>query len=94
MKTSIGLKSFVIAVGCLALLSCCGAAYGQAAPANPEYKALVRPINYSMPLSPKDGTRAVIVYGKNAPWSQKAVADWCNKPTTFVGMLVGSLRGR
>jgi hypothetical protein len=51
---------------------------------NPGYKALVRPINYSMPLAPKDGPRAVIVYGKNAPWTQKAaeavqkaVADWC-----------------
>jgi hypothetical protein len=84
MKTSVGPKSLVAAVGCLVLLSYCGAAYAQASPANPGYKALVRPINYSMPLSPKDGAHAVIVYGKNAPWTQKtaealqkAVADWC-----------------
>ncbi len=84
MNASLGLNSLVAAAGCLALLSCCGAANGQDVPANPGYKALVRPINYSMPLSPKDGARAVIVYGKNAPWTQKsaealqkAVADWC-----------------
>ncbi len=84
MKTSIGFKCLGAAVGCWALLSSCGAAYGQAEPANPGYKALVRPINYSMPLAPKEGARAVIVYGKDAPWTQtaaqavqKAVADWC-----------------
>jgi hypothetical protein len=84
MKTSLWPKALVAAVGCLALLSFYGAAYGQAVTVNPGYKALVRPINYSMPLAPKDGARAVIVYGKNAPWTgqaaaalQKAVADWC-----------------
>ena len=84
MKTLSGLKSLLAAVGCLALLSCCGGAQGQAVPVNPGYKALVRPIHYSMPLAPKDGPHALIVYGKNAPWTQKAaqalqkaVADWC-----------------
>jgi hypothetical protein len=49
---------------------------------NPGFKALPRPINYAMPLAPKDGVKAIIVYGKNAAWTlraaqavQKAVLD-------------------
>ena len=83
MKTSVGLKSLVAAVGCLALLSYCGAVYGQATPANPGHKALARPIHYSTPLSSKDSAHAVIVYGKDALWThkaakavQKSIEDW------------------
>src|SRR3990170_2892266 len=51
---------------------------------NPGFKALPRPINYATPLAPANGAKAMIVYGKDAPWTksaaeavQKAVADWC-----------------
>ena len=51
---------------------------------NPGFKALPRAINYATPLAPANGAKAVIVYGKDAPWTrsaaeavQKAVADWC-----------------
>jgi hypothetical protein len=47
------------------------------------FKALPRPINYATPLAPKEGAKAVIVYGKTAPWTreaaiavQKAIQDW------------------
>ena len=47
------------------------------------FRALPRPISYATPLAPKDGAKAVIVYGKNAPWTQtaatavqKAIQDW------------------
>ena len=83
MKTSVGLKSLVAAVGYLTLLSFGGVADGQASLDNPSYKALVRPINYSTPLRTKEGTKAVIVYGKDAAWTQKAaqavqkaILDW------------------
>lgn len=51
---------------------------------NPGFRALPRAINYATPLAPANGVKAVIVYGKDAPWTksaakavQKAVADWC-----------------
>jgi len=51
--------------------------------ANPVFKALPRPIHYETLLNPREGPKAVIVYGKNAPWTrkaalavQKAVLDW------------------
>ena len=50
---------------------------------NPGFKALPRSINYATPLAPGQGAKAVIVYGKNAPWTKaaaeavrKAVEDW------------------
>lgn len=50
---------------------------------NPGFNALPRAINYATPLA-ASGVKAVIVYGKDAPWTksaaeavQKAVADWC-----------------
>lgn len=50
---------------------------------NPGFKALPRPINYATPLAPSNGAKAVIVYGKDTPWTQKAalavqqaVQDW------------------
>ena len=49
---------------------------GQAAPANPGYKALVRPINYSMPLAPKDGeakSRALARHLRDAADNQLAI---------------------
>jgi hypothetical protein len=52
-------------------------------PVHPGYKALPRPISYSMPLAPRSGAKAVIVYGKQAAWTQaaaaavqKAIRDW------------------
>ena len=42
-----------------------------------------RPISYATPLAPKDGPKAVIVFGKNAAWTQtaaeavrKAIQEW------------------
>jgi hypothetical protein len=50
----------------------------------PGFQALPRPVNYATPLAPANGAKAVIVYGRDAPWTksaaeavQKAVADWC-----------------
>jgi len=50
---------------------------------NPGFKALPRPIHYATPLAPTNGPGAVIVYGKLAPWTQKAaeamqkaIQDW------------------
>ncbi len=62
---------------------------------NPGFKALPRPIHYATPLAGtpannssekmagKDSVKAVIVYGKNAAWTQKAaeavqksIQDW------------------
>jgi hypothetical protein len=50
---------------------------------NPGFAAQLRPINYATPLAPANGVKAVIVYGKDAPWTktaaeavQKAIADW------------------
>jgi len=50
---------------------------------NPGFKALPRPINYATPLAPKEGAKAVIVYGKDSPWTrtaaeavQKAIEEW------------------
>jgi len=52
---------------------------------NPGFKALPRPINYATPLTPANGVKAVIVYGKLAPWTrkaalsvQKAVQNWAS----------------
>ena len=49
----------------------------------PGFAAQLRPINYATPLAPANGVKAVIVYGKDAPWTktaaeavQKAIADW------------------
>jgi hypothetical protein len=39
---------------------------------NPGFTALPRPVNYATPLASTSGVRAVIVYGKLAPWTQKA----------------------
>ncbi len=51
---------------------------------NPGFKALPRAIHYDTPLVPKQGPKAVIVYGKNAPYTktaaqavQKAIQEWC-----------------
>ncbi|MCR4412838.1 MAG: hypothetical protein NUV77_10490, partial [Thermoguttaceae bacterium] len=59
------------------------AACGQAVE-KPVFKALPRAINYATPLAPANGVKAVIVYGKDAPWTrsaaeavQKAIAGWC-----------------
>ncbi len=48
------------------------------------FKALPRAIHYDTPLVPKQGPKAVIVYGKNAPYTQtaaqalqKAIQEWC-----------------
>jgi hypothetical protein len=38
----------------------------------PGFKALPRPINYSMPLAPAGGAKAVIVYGKVSGYAQKS----------------------
>jgi hypothetical protein len=50
---------------------------------NPGFKALPRPINYATPLAPNEGAKAVIVYGKDSPWTrtaaqavQKAIEEW------------------
>ena len=50
---------------------------------NPGFYALPRPIHYETPLCPKEGPRAVIVFGKEVPWTlkaaqsvQRAVQDW------------------
>ena len=68
----------------LALLVWGGSASCGPAVDNPGFKALPRAINYATPLAPANGAKAVIVYGKGAPWTksaaevvQKAVADWC-----------------
>jgi hypothetical protein len=68
----------------LLMASCCGTASGDTASPSPAFKALPRPINYATPLAPKGGARAVIVYGKLAPWTrraarsvQQAIQDWC-----------------
>jgi hypothetical protein len=64
------------------MLAPCQAASGQVVD-NPGFKALPRPINYNMPLSPAGGVKAVIVYGKNSAYAQKsaqalqkAIEDW------------------
>jgi len=68
----------------LATLSC-RAATGQIVD-NPGFKALPRSINYATPLAPTGGVKAVIVYGRNAPWTQtaakqiqRAVQAWCGQ---------------
>ena len=51
---------------------------------NPGFKALPRAIHYDTPLVSKQGPKAVIVYGKGAPYTktaaqavQKAIQEWC-----------------
>jgi hypothetical protein len=39
---------------------------------NPAYRALPRPVHYETPLWPKDGPPALIVPGRDAPWTLKA----------------------
>ena len=58
------------------------AAPGQAAD-NPGFRTLPRPIHYETPLNPRQSAKALIVYGKDAPWTQnaaqvvqKAIEDW------------------
>jgi len=69
-------------LGLLIALPCCAEVSGQVVD-NLGFKALPRPINYATPLSPAGSIKAVIVYGKDAPWTrkaaeavQKAVQDW------------------
>jgi hypothetical protein len=82
MKTPDIRSAIVIMLGLFLPLATCGGASGQIVD-SPGFKALPRPINYATPLAPKDGAKAVIVYGKDAPWTkaaaqavQKAVQDW------------------
>jgi hypothetical protein len=72
-----------VATAALVCMVLSGAAVSAQVVDNPGFKALLRPINYATPLAPKDGLKAVIVYGKDAPWTkaaaeavQKAVQDW------------------
>ena len=71
MKHSAGLKAFLCVLGLFVALPCCAEASGQIVD-NLGFKALPRPIHYATPLAPAGGAKAVIVYGKNAPWTQKA----------------------
>ena len=69
---------------------------------NPGFKALPRPIHYATPLAGtpannssekmagKDSVKAVIVYGKNAAWTQKAaeavqksIQDWSARSSSW-----------
>jgi hypothetical protein len=72
----------ITAVLAISLAIYCGGALAQVVD-NPGFKALPRPINYATPLAPAGGAKAVIVYGKTAPWTQsaatavqKAIQDW------------------
>jgi hypothetical protein len=71
--------AFFLTLLCWDSSASCGQAVDQ-----PRFKALPRVISYATPLAPAGGAKAVIVYGKDAPWTksaaaavQKAVADWC-----------------
>ena len=61
----------VIIFGVASIVSPGGGALGQTVE-NPGFKALPRPVNYATPLAPAHGAKAVIVFGKNAAWSQKS----------------------
>jgi hypothetical protein len=77
---------FPMTLAMMAILLCGGLFQGGAAGQvvdNPGFKALPRPIHYATPLAPKEGAKAVIVYGKDSPWTlaaaqavQKAIEDW------------------
>jgi hypothetical protein len=76
------MKTRITALLAISLAFACGHALAQVVD-NPGFKALPRPINYATPLAPAGGTKAVIVYGKNSPWTQaaatavqKAIEDW------------------
>jgi hypothetical protein len=71
-----------IMFGLVLALAPCGGASGQVMD-NPGFKALPRPVHYATALVPEGGAKAVIVYGKDAPWTQtaatavqKAILDW------------------
>lgn len=71
-----------VATAALVCLVLSGAAVSAQVVDSP-FKALPRPINYATPLAPTGGVKAVIVYGKDAPWTksaaetvQKAIMDW------------------
>ena len=71
MKFSAVLNALATVLVPLLAIPCGAEASGQVVD-NLGFKALPRPIHYEMSLAPAGGARAVIVYGKAAPWTQKA----------------------
>ena len=76
------IKTAAILCGVILLAGHCSGVVGQALDEH-AFKAIRRPINYATPLAPKEGAKALIVYGKTAPWTQeaaaavqKAIEDW------------------
>ncbi|NQU76979.1 MAG: VCBS repeat-containing protein, partial [Planctomycetes bacterium] len=51
------------------------ACFAGPASAEPPFRALPRPIHYETPLLPAKAPKAVIVYGKNAPWTRQAARE-------------------
>ncbi len=76
------IKTVAILSGVILLGGYCSGVVGQAVDDH-GFKALPRPINYATPLAPKEGTKAVIVYGRTSPWTreaasavQEAIQEW------------------
>ena len=83
MKTCSGLFSRALVLLCL--LPVAGRLHAEALDTN-GFRALLRKLHYETPLCPEQGPRAVIVYGKNAAWTeaaakqvQQAVQEWCGQ---------------
>ena len=67
-----------------------GAAWGEAVKQD-GFRALPRPVRYATPLAPPGGVKAVIVYGKTAPWTQaaalrvqQAIKRWCGQQLSLI----------